>query len=78
MPSVQNKMDNKVDGHLLIIKASVDTNKHVTYELKQDNDELKNKPNKQESVLETIDKLVKHVLVLNQAYLPDNIDSPKS
>ena len=41
-------MDYNLDGKLLVIQDLVDTNKQVTYELKQDNDELKKKLNRYE------------------------------
>ena len=43
MPRGQNKLDNKLDYQILVMQASVDTNKQVTDELNQDNDELKKK-----------------------------------
>ena len=36
-------MDNKLDDQLLVMQASVDANKQVTDEIKQDNYELKKK-----------------------------------
>ena len=60
------------------MKYLVDTNKKVTNKLKQDNDELKNKLNKNYSDLDEIKTLLKYVIVQDQNSLTDNMDSTKA
>ena len=71
MISGKNKIDNKLDEHILFMQYLVDTNKKV-------NDELKKKLNKHDSGLYKIKTLHKQVLVQNQIYSPDKMDSPKA
>ena len=67
-------MDNKLDYQILVMQASVDTNKQVTDELNQDNDELKKKLKKRESNFGYTKTLLKTLLVQNQTSSPENMD----
>ena len=77
-PSVWNKIDNKLNDHLLFIQYSGVTNKQVTDELKQDNDEIKKKLNIYDLVISKSNKIPKQILVQNQNFSPENMYSPKA
>ena len=63
-------MDNKLDDQLLVMQASVDANKQVTDEIKQDNYELKKKLEKNDFGFSEIKALLNKVLGQNQSYSP--------
>ena len=60
------------------MKHLLDTKNEVTDELKQNNDEFKKKLNTHDSDLDQIKTLIKKVLVQNQTFYPDKLDSPKA
>ena len=67
-----------MDDHLLFIQYSGVTNKQVTDELKQDNDEIKKKLNIYDLVISKSNKIPKQILVQNQNFSPENMYSPKA
>ena len=71
-------MENKLNGQLLLVKATIYTNKQATYEIKQDFDDIKKKLNKYYFGFYDIKALINKVLGQNKTYLPYNMDSSKS
>ena len=68
-------MDNNLDEQILFMKALVDSKKQVTDEINQDDIELKKKLNKHYYDLDEIKTILKQVLVQNQNFSPDRMDS---
>ena len=71
-------MNNKVYYQLLVIQALVDNNKRVTDKIKQNNDELKNKLNRNYFEFSEIKLLLNRFMGHNQTSSPEQVDSPKS
>ena len=68
-------MENKLDGQLFLVKATIYTNKQATYEIKQDFDDIKKKLNKYYFEFYDIKALINNVLGQNKTSSPYKMDS---
>ena len=70
-------MDRKLNGHIFVMKSSVDTNK-MSLKNKKNNNELNNKLNRNDFDMEDFRIIINQFLVHYQNSSPENMDSKNS